>query len=99
MCEVCSSVFLLKSTTQEITDVDEDVEKGNFLTLLVGMQTGAATVENSTRFLKKVKLQLPWDSWVTQSCKHPTLGFSSGHVLRVVRSSPSKGFALSAESA
>ena len=30
--------------------------------LLVGMQTGTATLENSTgRFLKKLKIELPYD--------------------------------------
>ena len=29
--------------------------------LLVGMQTGAATVENSIDFLKKLKMELPFD--------------------------------------
>lgn len=27
-------------------------------------------------------------AWVSQSVKHPTLDFSSGHDLRIVRSSP-----------
>ena len=30
-----------------------------------------------------------WGTWVTQLVKHPTLGFSSGHDLKVMRSSPS----------
>ena len=29
--------------------------------LLVGMQTGAATLENSMKFLKKLKIELPYD--------------------------------------
>ena len=29
--------------------------------LLVGMQAGAATLENSMRFLKKLKIELPYD--------------------------------------
>ena len=45
----------LKSTTQETTDVGEDVEKEETFTLLVGMQVGAATVENSTEVPQKVK--------------------------------------------
>ena len=45
----------LTRTTQETTDVDEDAKKGNSLTLLVGMQTGAATLENSMEFPQKVK--------------------------------------------
>ena len=35
--------------------------KGHPLTLLVGMQVGAATLENSVRFLKKLKIELPYD--------------------------------------
>ena len=43
----------LKST-QETTDVGQDVEKGE-LTLSVGMQTGVATMENSMEIPQKVK--------------------------------------------
>ena len=35
--------------------------KGNPFALLVGMQTGAATLENEWRFLKRLKLELPYD--------------------------------------
>ena len=35
--------------------------KGNSLTLLVGMQTSTATMENSGRFLKKLEIELPYD--------------------------------------
>ena len=35
--------------------------KGNPSTLLVGMQTGAATVENSMEFLRKLNMELPFD--------------------------------------
>ena len=35
--------------------------KGNSNTLLVGMQTGAATVETVWNFLKKLKMELPFD--------------------------------------
>ena len=35
--------------------------KGNPLTLLVGMQTSSATMENSGRFLKKLEIELPYD--------------------------------------
>ena len=37
--------------------------KGNLSALLVGMQTGAATMENSihTVFLRKLKIELPFD--------------------------------------
>ena len=40
---------------QEITSAGEGVEKGNPPTLLVGMSLGAATVENSMKFLQKIK--------------------------------------------
>ena len=35
--------------------------KGNPLTLLVEMQTGTDTMENSVRFLKKLEIELPND--------------------------------------
>ena len=35
--------------------------KGNPSTLLVGMQTGEATVETVWNFLKKIKMKLPFD--------------------------------------
>ena len=35
--------------------------KGNTFALLVGMQTGAATLENSMRILKKFKIELLYD--------------------------------------
>ena len=35
--------------------------KGNPLTLLVGMHTGAGTAENSTEIFQKLKLELPCD--------------------------------------
>ena len=35
--------------------------KGNPSALLVGMQTGAATVENRMEFPQKTKMQLPFD--------------------------------------
>ena len=35
--------------------------KGNTFALLVGMQTGAATLENSTEVLKQLKIELPYD--------------------------------------
>ena len=45
----------LKQKTQEATSVGEDLEKGNPLALLVGMQTVAATPENSMEFPQKKK--------------------------------------------
>ena len=41
-----------KSTS---TSADEDVEKGKPRALLVGMQTGVATVENSMELPQKIK--------------------------------------------
>ena len=35
--------------------------KGNPLTLLVGMQTSIATVENSVEIPKKLEIELPYD--------------------------------------
>ena len=35
--------------------------KGNPFTLLVGMQTSTATMENSVDILKKLELELPYD--------------------------------------
>ena len=35
--------------------------KGNRLTLLVGMQTSTATIENSVEILKKLEIELPYD--------------------------------------
>ena len=34
---------------------------GNPLTLLVGMQTSTATMENSVKILKKLQIELPYD--------------------------------------
>ena len=46
---------------QETTSVGEDVEKGEPSTLLVGIQVGAASLENSVEILKKLKIELPYD--------------------------------------
>uniref|UniRef100_A0A9L0IQS4 Uncharacterized protein n=1 Tax=Equus asinus TaxID=9793 RepID=A0A9L0IQS4_EQUAS len=35
--------------------------EGNLYTLLVGMQTGAATLENSMEIPQKLKIELPYD--------------------------------------
>ena len=35
--------------------------KWNPLTLLVGMQTSTATMENGVRFLKKLEIELPYN--------------------------------------
>ena len=42
-----------------ITGAGEDVEKRNPCALLVGMQTGAATVEDSMEFPQKTKIGTP----------------------------------------
>ena len=36
-------------------------KKGNPNVLFVGMQAGVATVENSMEFLKRLKMELPYD--------------------------------------
>ena len=38
--------------------------KGNPLTLLVGMQTSTATMENSVEIPKKVEIELPYDATI-----------------------------------
>ena len=35
--------------------------KGNPSALMMGMQTGAASMENSMNFLRKLKMELPFD--------------------------------------
>ena len=35
------------------------------------------------RFLKKLKIQLPWGAWVAQLVKHPSLDLCPGHDLTV----------------
>ena len=45
----------LKWETQETSSVGEDVEKKEPHALLVGMQTGAATVENSMEVAQKIE--------------------------------------------
>ena len=45
--------------------------KGNPSALLVEMQTGAATVENSLEFLKKLKMDLPFDPLIPQLGVYP----------------------------
>ena len=44
---------------QEITSVGKDADKGNLLALLVGRQTGAATLENSMELPQKLKMEIP----------------------------------------
>ena len=40
--------------------------KGNPLTLLVGMQTSTATMENSVEICKKLEIELPYDPAIPQ---------------------------------
>ena len=40
--------------------------KANPLILLVGMQTSMATMENSVEILKKLEIELPYDSAIPQ---------------------------------
>ena len=42
-------------TTQEIVSVGKDMEKRNTCALIMGMQIGAATLENSMEFPQKIK--------------------------------------------
>ena len=41
--------------------LDRVWRKGNPLTLLVGMQTSTATMDNSVEILKKLEIELPYD--------------------------------------
>ena len=41
--------------------LEREWRRGEPPTLLVGMEMGVATVENSRRFLKKLKTELPYD--------------------------------------
>ena len=45
--------------------------KGNPRTLLVGMQTGAATGETVQDFLKKLKMELPFDPVIPRLGLYP----------------------------
>ena len=46
-----------------------------------------------------VKIKATRSTWVTQSVRHPTVDFGSGHDLRVMRLSSISGSALGTESA
>ena len=63
----------LKLATQETTDV-QMWRNGNPLALLVGMQTGVASLENMCRFLKRLKIELPYDPAIA-----PTTYLSKGY--------------------
>ena len=52
------------------------MEEGEPFALLVGMQTDAATVESTMEFLKKLKMELPFDIWdytlrISKQYMHP----------------------------
>ena len=64
---------------------------GNPLALLVGTQTGAATLENSVEVPQKIKNK---GTWVAQSVKPLTL--AQGMISRFVGSSPLLGSVLTA---
>jgi len=53
----------------------------------------------SKQKLQRVLKMLKRGAWVAQSVERPTLGFSSGHDLIVLRLSPASGFARRRESA
>ena len=44
--------------------------KGNPLTLLVGMQTSTATMENNVEILKKLEIELPYDPAIPLLGRH-----------------------------
>ena len=54
------SEWLLSKSLQAI-NAREGVDKGNPLTLLVGMQTSTVTWRTMWRFLKKLEIELPYD--------------------------------------
>ena len=63
--EIINSYLIewLLSKRQEITSVGEDAEKREPCVLLVGMQFGAATVENSIKVPQKIKNRITtWHS-------------------------------------
>ena len=61
----------LKSTIQKQV-LTRMWRKENPLLLLVGMQTGTATPENSLGFLKKLKTELPYDPAIALLRIYPT---------------------------
>ena len=65
--------------------------KGNPPTLLVGMSIGRATIENSMGFLKRLKIELPYDLAIlllgmqkktSKRCMHPFVQNSTSHSSR-----------------
>ena len=63
----------------------------------MGMQAGAATLENSRKVPRKIKNRTtPWGAWVAQSVKRPTSAQIT--ISRSVSSSPTSGSGLMAQS-
>ena len=65
--------------------------RGYQSTVRVGILEGVSWKGRSGR---KIRKNIGKGAWVAQSVKHPTLDFSSGHDLTVVRLSPAWGSAL-----
>ena len=59
MAKVTASIKL--ENNHKTTSAGEKGRKGNPSTLLVGMQTGEATVENNMEFPQKTKVELPYN--------------------------------------
>ena len=51
----------IQKSTNNILTLERVQRKGNPLTLLVGMQTSTATMENSVEVLKKLETELPYN--------------------------------------
>ena len=54
----------ISSKRTQITSIGKDVEKREPYALLVGMEIGAATMENSMEFPQKLKIELLYDPTV-----------------------------------
>ena len=63
--------------------VGKDVDEESHHALLVGMEIGAVTLENSMEIPPRIKNRITRGAWVAQWVKHLTLGFGSGHDLMV----------------
>lgn len=60
-----------KKKEEEITNAIEGTEKGNPYTLLLGMKIATVIIKNNVRFLKKFKIQLPYDLSISLLCLYP----------------------------
>ena len=56
---------------EEITSGDEGAEKGKHYTLLLGMKIAAVIIRDNVKFLKKLKIQLPYDLSISLLCLYP----------------------------